>query len=217
MTNSAGSRRGGLDARVGRSTQALHLEVHVTRSQLRGSLLSRAFPVGPAVAVSSHERESMDCPRPRWPRASTRIGLTCSWICPGTRSTACKNRPHWGKLEGRGGCQPAAIHSRRTITAIALLSCSAATVARPVAESPTTWRPPSLQAKCSPHFCCLGLKSGTVSPVAGSTPCVFVPLKLLQSRHESQRFSSLLLPPRARGTMCSISSGAKTYRCGARQ
>src|SRR5690242_10419112 len=100
-----------------------------------------------------------------------------------------------------GGCQPAAIHSHLTMTAIALLSCRTTTVARPQAERPTMWRPPSLQAKCSSHRCRLGLKSGTDALVTGSTPRVLAPLKLLQSRHESQRLSSSLAPPPARGTM----------------
>src|SRR5689334_22175412 len=106
----------------------------------------------------------------------------------------------------RGGCQPAAIHSPRTMTAMALLSWRTSTLVRPQAESPTMWSPPSLHAKCSSHDCRLGSKSGTVDPVVGSTPCVLVPLKLLQSRHASQRFCSSSVPPCARGMMCSISN-----------
>lgn len=116
-----------------------------------------------------------------------------------------------------GGCQPAATHCRRTITAMGLFSCSQTTVARPQGVTPRIRVPFSLQRKCSDHFCCRGLKKLVRIPVSGSTPSVCEPLKLLHNRHASQRFSSSSVLPRALGTICSISSGPKTSHCGLRQ
>jgi hypothetical protein len=116
-----------------------------------------------------------------------------------------------------GGCQPAPTHSRLTITAMALFSRSAMTVARPHAVRPMTRVPSSLQAKCCSHFCRRGLNSLTRFPVSGSNARVCVPLKPLYILQARQRLSSSSVPPTACGIICSISSFPKTYLFGLRQ
>jgi hypothetical protein len=76
----------------------------------------------------------------------------------------------WIRTQSTGGCQPALIHSRRTRTAMSLLSCSAATVARPEAVRPTIREPSSLQEKCRLQRWRRGLKSLTWRPELGSPP-----------------------------------------------
>ena len=100
-----------------------------------------------------------------------------------------------------GGCQPAATHSRRTMTAITLFNCKAITVARPHGVRPSTCIPSALHAKCSAHRCRRGSNSRTSRPVNGSCPCVRSALKPLHMRQASHRLASSSDPPWAVGMM----------------
>ncbi len=73
------------------------------------------------------------------------------------------------------------------------------------------------QAKCSCQFWVRGLKSGTVSPVSGSSAWVRSPLNSLQERHASHRFSRVVLPPAARGMMWSTVNGTPVSASSERQ
>jgi hypothetical protein len=118
---------------------------------------------------------------------------------------------HWPSSSG--GWQPAATHSRLTMTASTWLSCSATTVARPQAVCPMMRVPSSFHRKCLDQRWRRGLNSLTRRPVSGSRAYVCVPLKPLHSRHASHRLSSSSVPPRTFGIIWSISSDPRTYRC----
>jgi hypothetical protein len=77
------------------------------------------------------------------------------------------------------------------------------TVTRPAAVRPST-RSPSTTAKWSVHSSERGLKSAARCPVAGSIPCVRAPLRSEHETHARARLSSVVVPPRARGTTWSM-------------
>jgi hypothetical protein len=89
-------------------------------------------------------------------------------------------------------------------TARSLFKCNASTVARPHTVRPMISVPSSLHWKWRFHCWRRGLKSRTHRPVTGSRPCVWSRLARLHSAQASHRFASSLLPPRARGVICSM-------------
>src|ERR1051326_413987 len=64
---------------------------------------------------------------------------------------------------------------------------STATVARPNGVLPRNQTP--FHSKCSDHRSVRGLKSGVNSPVSGSRPAMFGPLRRLREKHAHARFS----------------------------
>ena len=112
-----------------------------------------------------------------------------------------------GNLYSSGGHHPALTQERRVTVISELLSLSASTVALPHSVSPRSCVPSLLHRKCSDQYCKRGLKRSASCPLSGSIACVRIPLNPLQRRHANQRFSSSSVPPIARASKCSISSG----------